>query len=395
MKAALDTRAMVRAGVILVVVALAVTLYSTFIGGAGTDSSSAISAAGTTKESISMDATTGDSADPSQAETSGAEATDGESSDSATAVTPRQGNRLAQNLVNGIAFGLLLALASVGLSLIYGTTGLSNFAHGEQVSFGAVLTYFLVTSDKVSLPLIPMEFTIGLPLVVAAVIAVIVAGGGGWLQDKFLWRPLRRRRVGMVQQMIVSIGLSLTLVNLLQWWMGGGKLRLSTTIDVRHQWGPIAIGNQTIVSSIIAVVCLLAVSWFLLYTRLGRATRAVSDNASLAAASGIRVDSIVRLVWVLAAALAAVGGILLALYEQGTSFDSGARMLLLMFAAVTLGGLGQPFGALVGSLVIGIVVEVSTVWLPPDLKFATALGILIVVLLFRPQGLLGRSERVG
>ena len=127
----------------------------------------------------------------------------------------------------------------------------------------------------------------------------------------------------------------------------------------------------------------------------GRATRAVSDNASLAAASGIKVDSIVRLVWVLAAALAAIGGILLALYEQGTAFDSGARMLLLMFAAVTLGGLGQPFGALVGSLVIGVVVEVSTVWLPPDLKFATALGILIVVLLFRPQGLLGRSERVG
>ncbi len=399
MKAALDTRAVVRAGAVLVVVALAVTLYTTFIGGAGNDAGSAISAAGTVTNSVPMtatdDAATTESADASQADTSDAEVTDGESSDSATSAAPRQGNRLAQNLVNGLAFGLLLALASVGLSLIYGTTGLSNFAHGEQVSFGAVLTYFLATSDKVSLPLVPIEFTVGLPLTVAAIVAVIIAGGGGWLQDKFLWRPLRRRRVGTVQQMIVSIGLSLALVNLIQWWMGGGKLRLSTSIDVRHQWGPIAVSNQTIISSVIAVVCLLAVSGFLLYTRLGRATRAVSDNPSLAAASGIRVDSIVRLVWVLAAALAAVGGILLALYEQGTAFDSGARLLLLMFAAVTLGGLGQPFGALVGSLVIGVVVEVSTVWLPPDLKFATALGILIVVLLFRPQGLLGRSERVG
>ncbi|NTV40060.1 MAG: branched-chain amino acid ABC transporter permease, partial [Demequinaceae bacterium] len=388
-RAALDTRALVRAGVILVVVALAVTLYSAFIGGADKESGRAISAAGATTESISMTAT--NDASPAQVtEDSAAQDTE-----TTTSAAPRQNNRLAQNIVNGITFGLLLALASVGLSLIYGTTGLSNFAHGEQVSFGAVLTYFLATSDKVSLPLVPKEFTIGLPLIVAAIFAILIAGGTGWLQDKFLWGPLRRKRVGVVQQMIVSIGLSLALVNLLQWWMGGRKMRITTSIDARHHFGPVDVSNQTMISAAIAIVCLLAVSWFLLYTRLGRATRAVSDNPSLAAASGIRVDSIVRLVWVLAAALAAVGGILLALYEQATSFDAGARMLLLMFAAVTLGGLGQPFGALVGSLVIGLVVEVSTVWLPPDLKFATALGILIVVLLFRPQGILGRVERVG
>jgi branched-chain amino acid transport system permease protein len=388
-KAALDTRAVVRAGVILVVVALAVTLYSAFIGGAGSDSSRAISAAGATTSTIS---TTAANQAPITTLTEARAVTDVAT---ATAPAPSQNNRLAQNIVNGITFGLLLALASVGLSLIYGTTGLSNFAHGEQVSFGAILTYFLATSDKVSLPLIPKQFTIGLPLIVAAIFAVLISGGTGWLQNKFLWSPLRRKHVGVVQQMIVSIGLSLALVNLLQWWMGGRKMRLSTSIDTRHHWGPIDISNQTIVSMIISIACLLGVSWFLLYTRLGRATRAVSDNPSLAAASGIRVDSIVRLVWILATSLAAVGGILLALYEQATSFDAGARVLLLMFAAVTLGGLGQPFGALVGSLVIGVVVEVSTLWLPPDLKFATALGILIVVLLFRPQGILGRSERVG
>lgn len=246
-----------------------------------------------------------------------------------------------------------------------------------------------------SLPLLPWEFTIGAPLIVAAILAVIVSAGTGWLQDKFLWSKLRKRRVGVNQQMIVSIGLSLAFVNLLQWWMGGRKVRLTTSIDSRHQWGPIAIGNMTIASIIIALMCLLGVSAFLLKTRLGRATRAVSDNPSLASASGIRVDSIVRLVWVLATGLAAVGGVLLGLYEQGASFDSGARILLLMFAAVTLGGLGQPFGALVGSIVIGLVAEVSTVWINADLKFATALAILIVVLLVRPQGILGRSERVG
>lgn len=391
MKRSLDTRAMVRALVVFLIAAIAVTWFLSAKSTASTTGSmgeSSVVAAATTS---AISTTVTNDAPTAQV----TEASVVEDTETTTEATPRQNNRLAQNIVNGITFGLLLALASVGLSLIYGTTGLSNFAHGEQVSFGAVLTYFLATSDKVSLPLIPNEFTIGLPLIVAAIFAIIIAGGGGWLQDRFLWGPLRRKRVGVVQQMIVSIGLSLALINLLQWWMGGRKMRLTTTIDTRHQWGPIDISNQTIISVIIAVICLLGVSWFLLYTRLGRATRAVSDNPSLAAASGIRVDSIVRLVWILAAALAAVGGILLALYEQATSFDAGARMLLLMFAAVTLGGLGQAFGALVGSLVIGIVVEVSTVWLPPDLKFATALGILIVVLLFRPQGILGRTARVG
>jgi len=183
-RAALDTRAFVRAGVILVVVALAVTLYSAFIGSAGSDSSRAISAAGATTDTISMTATN----DATTDQTADAPATDTSATD--TAAAPRQNNRFAQNIVNGITFGLLLALASVGLSLIYGTTGLGNFAHGEQVTFGAVLTYFLATSDKVSLPLIPKEFTIGLPLIVAAIFAVLIAGGGGWLQDKFLWGPL-------------------------------------------------------------------------------------------------------------------------------------------------------------------------------------------------------------
>lgn len=312
-----------------------------------------------------------------------------------TAATSPGTNILLQNLVNGVVFGLLLALASVGLSLIYGTTGLSNFAHGEMVTFGAMLTYFLATQQPVSLPLIPVEFTIGLPFIPAALIAIAIASALGWLQDKVLWSQLRRRRVGMVQQMIVSIGLSLALVNLIQWWMGGRPVRLIQAVDPRHQYGPIQIGNQTLISVGIAVIALLGVAFFLQRTRLGRATRAVSDNPALASASGIKVDSIIRIVWVMAAGLAALGGILLALYQQGFSFDDGTRLLLMMFAAVTLGGLGHPYGALVGSLVIGIVAEVSTVWLPPDLKFATALGILIIVLLVRPQGILGKAERVG
>ena len=311
------------------------------------------------------------------------------------AFSPATSDQFAQNFLNGITFGLLLALASVGLSLIYGTTGLSNFAHGEQVTFGAVMTYVLATEELVSFPLIPYEFSIGLPLWLAAVIAVILAGATGWLQDAALWSPLRRRGVGVVQQMIVSIGLSLAALNFIQWWIGGRRVRLSKAIDERWNIGPVQLGQFTLISMIIAVLALAGVAYFLLRTRLGRATRAVADNPALASASGITVNRIIRLVWVLSAALAGLGGILLAMYENGTAFDAGARMLLLMFAAVTLGGLGHPFGALAGSVVIGLVTELSTVWVGADLKYAVALGILILVLLFRPQGILGRAERVG
>jgi neutral amino acid transport system permease protein len=390
-RTALDTRALVRAGVILVVTALAFTLYSAWSAAQPDAADRTFTVAEASTGFVPM---TDDGAPADDAVDDPALIDDGDEIGVPVA-SSRATNQLAQSIVNGLAFGLLLALASVGLSLIYGTTGLSNFAHGEQVSLGALLTYFFATQEMVSLPLLPWEFNFGFPLVVSAILAVILAAGFGWLQDRLLWKPLRKRRVGITQQMIVSIGLALALVNLLQWWIGGRKVRLSIAIDKRHQVGPFQIGNQTLISIAIAIACILAVSAFLLYTRLGRATRAVSDNPSLAAASGIKVDGIVRLVWVLAAALAAVGGILLALYEQGSSFDAGSRMLLLMFAAVTLGGLGQPFGALVGSIVIGLVSEVSTVWLPPDLKYASALGILIVVLLFRPQGILGRAERVG
>lgn len=322
---------------------------------------------------------------------------DAASSETAAAAASSSGtfDLFIQNLFNGVVFGLLLALASVGLSLIYGTTALSNFAHGEMVTFGAMLTYWLATPQPVRIPLIPVDFNIGLPLIPAALLAIAISAGLGWVQDRIIWSQLRRRRVAMVQQMIVSIGLSLALVNFIQWWMGGRPVRLTTAIDPRNDYGPISVSNTTLISMAIAIAALLGVAFFLQRTRLGRATRAVSDNPALASASGIKVDSIIRLVWIMAAGLAALGGILLALYQQGIGFDDGTKLLLMMFAAVTLGGLGHPYGALVGSLIIGIVAEVSTVWLAPDLKFATALGILILVLLVRPQGILGRAERVG
>ncbi|SFR85365.1 amino acid/amide ABC transporter membrane protein 1, HAAT family [Agromyces sp. CF514] len=293
-------------------------------------------------------------------------------------------DQFIQRFVQGINFGLMLALAAVGLSLVFGTTGISNFAHGEMVTFGAVAASFLVSAGSMALPL-----WIGLPL------AVVLSAGLGLLLDVILWRPLRRKRVGVVQLMIVSIGLSLAMRYTFQFFIGGGTTQLPYATAPKMSFGPIQLSGIDIASIAISIIVIVGFAIWLTSSRLGKATRAISDNPSLASASGIDVDHVVRVVWIIAGALAGLAGILYAYYRPGIKWDMGAQVLLLMFAAVTLGGLGTAYGALIGSLIVGVIVEVSGLWIPDDLKYAGALVILIVILLFRPQGILGRRERIG
>ncbi len=285
--------------------------------------------------------------------------------------------------VNGLNFGLMLALAAIGLSLVFGTTGLSNFAHGEMVTFGALMALLFSTG-------------VGWSIWLAIPLAVILSAGFGYAMDAGLWRPLRRKGLGTVQLMIVSIGLSLALRYVYQMFVGGGTEQLPGAVtQTIPGLGPIRLSVTDLISMGISIVVIGAFAWWLMRTRIGRATRAVSDNPSLAAASGIDVDGVVRIVWVVAAGLAGLSGVLWAYFRPGIKWDMGTSILLLIFAAVTLGGLGTAFGALIGSIIVGLLVEVSTLWIPSDLKYVGALVVLIVILLFRPQGILGRRERIG
>lgn len=292
-------------------------------------------------------------------------------------------DQVIERIVNGLIFGLMLALAAVGLSLVFGTTGISNFAHAEMVTFGAVMT--LVFSRFLDWPI-----WIAIPL------AVVLSAALGFVLDAGLWRPLRRRRVGTVQLMIVSIGLSLAMRYIFQFFIGGNTSQLEGA-DARPipLFGSVALSVIDLISIGVSLAAIIGFACWLLFTRIGKATRAISDNAQLAAASGIDVDRVVRIVWVMAGGLAGLGGVLFAYYRPGVKWDMGAEVLLLVFAAVTLGGLGTAFGALVGALVVGLVVELSSLVIPSDLKYMSALVILIIILLFRPQGILGRRERVG
>jgi branched-chain amino acid transport system permease protein len=290
-------------------------------------------------------------------------------------------DKILQRVVAGLIFGSLLALASVGLSLIFGTTGLSNFAHGEAVTLGGITAWIAGS-------------LMGLPIFIVIPLGLIVGGLSGFLQNQFLWAPLRSRGTKLVQMMIVSIGLSIVLRYVYLFFIDGTNKSYTGGLSGVIVLGPIRLTQGSVLTFVLAIVVLLAFAWFLTKTRVGRATRAVSDNISLAEASGIDSEKIIKIVWIAGSSLAALGGILLALYRQ-VSWAMGFEILLLIFAAVVLGGLGSAYGALLGSFIVGILVELSALVLPPDLKYASALFLMILVLIFRPQGVLGKKQRVG
>lgn len=289
-----------------------------------------------------------------------------------------------QRFVEGLRFGLIIAITAIGLSLIFGTTGLTNFAHGELVAIGA--TAALV-----------FNATVGLNLIWATVCAVAAGALIGGAHDLLLWRPLRRRRTGLIAMLVVSIGLSLVLRYVLLIHLGGGQEPYSDYRGQRAEpyfGGIITLTDKDLASIVLSIVVLVGVAVMLQRTKIGKAMRAVSDNRDLAASSGINVDRVILFVWMLGGGLAAFGGVLYGLSDQ-VSWDMGFRLLLLMFAGVTLGGLGTAYGALVGSLIVGVFVQMSTLVIPDELKNVGGLLLLIVILVVRPSGILGSRERIG
>ncbi|HET6876277.1 MAG TPA: branched-chain amino acid ABC transporter permease [Jatrophihabitans sp.] len=301
------------------------------------------------------------------------------------AVTISPPNQTLTLVVQGIQFGAILAMTAVGLSLVFGTTGLINFAHGELVTLGAVVAFFFNAS--VAGP--------GWHLIAAGAMAVLLAGLFGWFLHRVLWQPLDKRKTGLIQMFIISIGLSLLMRSAIQVFFGSDpKSYLDYVLQEQVRYGPIAITHRDLIITVGSLVILVLVALMLQRTRIGKAMRAVADNRDLAEASGIDVTRVVRIVWVLGTALAALGGILYGL-TQIVSYQMGFQLLLLIFSGIILGGLGTAYGAMVGSLVIGLVIQLSTLWFPVELENAWALAVLILILVVRPQGILGRRERVG
>lgn len=298
---------------------------------------------------------------------------------------PSKADLLAQLTVQGIKFGAIIAVTAIGLSLIFGTTNLINFAHGELVTIGAVTAFFLNAA----------AFGPGIGLISAAIVAIVVGALVGAGLEWGLWRPLRLRGTGRINLFIISIGLSLFLRHIILVIYGSRPRPYADyVIQETWTWGPIALTPRDLAITLIALAVLVAVGVMLLRTRIGKAMRAVADDRDLAESSGVDVGRVILYVWILGGGLAALGGVLFGLSEI-VAWDMGFRLLLLMFAAVILGGLGSAFGAMAGGLLVGLVAQLSTAYFPVELQNAWALFVLILVLLVRPQGIFGRAQRVG
>ncbi len=352
------------------------------------------------------------------------------------------GERFVQLTVVGLLFGLVIAISAIGLSLIFGTTKLINFAHGDMVTFGAMMALLFSTgaaglgnsllaifaglgvaillgaflenklAPVVLLVLQWSSIVVGIvlatvlgmagdslewrvPLWASAAVAVLMGAVLGGTLERYLWRPLRRRNVAMIQMFIVSIGLALILRHVILVLLGANRVRYSGyQVQELVHFGPVSLPPRDLVIMVVAIVVLVLVACLLQFTRIGTAMRAVSDNRDLSESSGIDVDRVTLYVWFLGGGLASLGGVLFGL-NQVVDYEMGFRLLLLMFAAVILGGLGTAYGAMVGGLAVGLVSMLSTLWFPSQLMEAWALALMVLMLLFRPQGLLGRRERVG
>jgi branched-chain amino acid transport system permease protein len=291
-------------------------------------------------------------------------------------------DKILQRSVDGIRLGLIIAICSVGLSLIFGTTGLTNFAHGEMVTFGGLMAFWL-------------NVIIGIPLLFGAPLVVVLGGVFGYLFNELIFGRLRKRGIGLISQLVVSVGLSIMLRNFFLYQFGGRTRPLDDfSLQVAKKFGPVSITMRDLTTAIISLIVLVAVAMFLQRSRTGKAIRAVSDNAALASSTGIDTQRIIRIVWIAGGALAALGGLFRGLDEQ-VGFEMGSGLIFLMFAGITLGGLGSAYGALVGGFFVGLFVELASLVVPAELKNAPALLILVVVLIVRPQGILGRKQRVG
>ena len=295
-------------------------------------------------------------------------------------------NELLQLLANGLVTGSIIALAAIGLSLVYGILKIVNFAHGDFLTFGAFMGFVVnVTWDA--------------PIPVAVVFAMTMTALLGLALEFTLWRPLRHKGAGLISLFIVSIGLALVLRHVIFLAWSARPRRYDVDVFQVYDLGVIRLSQSQLVVIGVAFSTITLVGLMLARTRLGKSMRALSDNPQLASAAGIDTDRVTAYTWLLGSALAGVGGVLQALVQNSFDPNMGFTLLLPIFAAVLLGGIGSAYGALAAGLFLGIVMEVAT-WdalaggVRAVYKPAVAFALLIVVLLVRPQGIFGRARTV-
>ena len=288
----------------------------------------------------------------------------------------------------GVVLGGIIGLAGIGLSLVYGVLRFGNFAHGDLMTVGAYAALGLLGHLPRTAPLRPLSF--GWELVGALLGAMALTGALSVALDRLLYRPLRRRQSSPMLLAMASLGAAFFLRSAVYLVWGAdfrfyypGRARPSVALPLGVRVRPDQIFIVGLAAALVAVVYALLTG-----TRVGKAMRATADNPALARISGIDTERIAAVTWLVGGALAGAGGVMLALDSQLRP-EMGWALLLPIFAAVILGGVGNPYGALAGGLVMGVVQQLATAVVNPAYAQGVALLVMVVVLLMRPRGLVG------
>ena len=298
---------------------------------------------------------------------------------------------------NGLLLGIIISVASVALSLLYGVTRIVNFAHGEIIALGAIMTLFFSNPIDSRVLFLDRYSPLEMNFTFSIIISIIICGIFGGLLEIFLFKPLRKSEVGNIAVLVVTIGLSIFFRHIYLLFATGKVQNFPLELERRQTYLFFDMTPRNFQVLIAGLAVMIFIGLFLSYTKIGKAMRAVRDSNELANISGINSDNIILFTWVSSSMLAGLAGIFQAIIND-VRYNMGFLILLLIFAGTVLGGIGTSFGAMVGGLLIGIFVQVS-VALPfmeghTEAKNAVALAIMILILLFRPQGIFGQKERI-
>jgi len=290
-------------------------------------------------------------------------------------------NYFLQQLINGLQLGFVYALIALGYTMVYGIVRLINFAHGDVFMVGAYLGFFALASGRLSFP-------------IAIVVAMLGCGVLGVLIERVAYKPLRN--APRISALITAMGVSLFLeyFTSLKFVFGPDFRAFPRPFEVRSfDLGGVTISNIQIIVFGVAIVLMVALTLFVAKTKTGLAMRAVSFDKDTARLMGIDVDGIISVTFGIGAALAGAGGVLYGIaYPQLNPF-MGIMPGLKAFVAAVLGGIGIIPGAMLGAVIMGVVEKLTEVYISSTLRDAVAFGILIIVLLVRPTGLLGKPDR--
>jgi branched-subunit amino acid ABC-type transport system permease component len=282
--------------------------------------------------------------------------------------------------VAAFGFGLVsvsvIAIAAVGFTMQFGITNMINLAYGEVMISSAYVAYYLNRA--------------GVSIWVGMVAGALFGAVFSFLLNRVVYAPFQRKGTSLIGMVIVSLAVSLMIANLLLPIVGAFSVSYQNTGGSLIRISDITLTTNQIAIIGIAIVLMLLIHGILRYTKLGKAMRATAANPTLARNCGIPTQRVVDVVWLITGALCGMAGVVAAMNSDSFTIANGAAFLIPIIAAAVLGGAGQPYGAMIGAVIIGMVTELSAAAWSPNYKEVVAFGILVVVMVLRPQGLLAR-----